>query len=251
MPGPKDIDTAYKAFGRQHTRPCPSEHEAPNDGNTTQEEPTTSAEGWTPPTILLLAPNSHKHATHTVQRHHAPWSIPKHNPPETDVPPVRHSDQVIPRTCWHCGPAALDTPWPVLHLISSPVPHPHRRRHRRPAGMALPLVSHGTPRPPSTRSLDSNAYGDMDIHQRAGRPGQRGHGVRPLRPTGRRTSGGTHAPPTAQMPHPPQRQRRQGTAIDHHAPEVPPQYGIPLPPDVRVCHPGAARQRPPGPHRTT
>ena len=53
----------------------------------------------------------------TVQRHHAPCSIPKHNAPETDVPPVRHSDQGIPRTCWHCGPAALDTPWPLLHLI--------------------------------------------------------------------------------------------------------------------------------------
>ena len=39
MPGPKDIDTAYKAFRRQHPRPCPSEHEAPNDGNTTQRSP--------------------------------------------------------------------------------------------------------------------------------------------------------------------------------------------------------------------
>ena len=88
MPGPKDIDTAYKAFQRQHPRPRPSEHETPNDGSTTQGEPTPSAEGWTPPTILLLAPNGHKHATRTVQRHHAPWSIPKHNAPETDVPPV-------------------------------------------------------------------------------------------------------------------------------------------------------------------
>ena len=119
MPGPKDIDTAYTAFQRQHPRPRPSEHETPNDGGTTQEEPAPSAEGWTPPTILLLAPNGHKHATRTVRRHHAPWSIPKHNAPETDVPPVRHSDQGIPRTCWHCGPAALDTPWPLLHLIST------------------------------------------------------------------------------------------------------------------------------------
>ena len=119
MPGPKDIDTAYKAFRRQQPRPRLSEHEAPIDGNTKQEEPTTSGEGWTPPTILLLAPNSHKHATRTVQRHHTPWSIPKHNAPETDVPPVRHSDQDIPRTCWHCGLAALDTPWPLLHLIST------------------------------------------------------------------------------------------------------------------------------------
>ena len=119
MPGPKDIDTAYKAFQRQHPRPRPSEHETPNNGRTTQEEPTRSAEGWTPATILLLAPNGHKHATRTVQRHHAPWSIPKHNAPETNVPPVRHSDQGIPRTCWHCGPAALDTPLPLLHLIST------------------------------------------------------------------------------------------------------------------------------------
>ena len=119
MPGPKDIDTAYTAFQRQHPRPRPSEHETPNDGGTTQEEPTPSAEGCTPPTILLLAPNGHKHATRTVQRHHAPWFIPKHNAPETDVPPVRHSDQGIPRTCWHCGPAALDTPSPLLHLIST------------------------------------------------------------------------------------------------------------------------------------
>ena len=118
MPGPKDIDTAYTAFQRQQPRPRPSEYETPNDGGTTQGEPTPSAEGWTPPTILLLAPNGHKHATRTVQRHHAPWSIPKHNALETDVPPVRHSDQGIPRTCWHCGPAALDTPWPLLHLIS-------------------------------------------------------------------------------------------------------------------------------------
>ena len=44
MLGPKDIDTAYKAFRRQHPRPRPSEHEAPNDGNTTQEEPTPSDE---------------------------------------------------------------------------------------------------------------------------------------------------------------------------------------------------------------
>ena len=50
--------------------------ETPNDGGTTQEEPTPSAEGRTPPTILLLAPNGHKHATRTVQQHHAPWSIP-------------------------------------------------------------------------------------------------------------------------------------------------------------------------------
>ena len=117
MPGLKDIDTAYRAFRRQHPRPRPSEHEVPIEGNRMQEEPTPSAEGWTPPTILLLAPNSHKHATRTVQRHHTPWSIPKHNAPETDVSPVRHSDQSIPRTCWHCGPAALDTPWPLLHLI--------------------------------------------------------------------------------------------------------------------------------------
>ena len=119
MPGPKDIGTAYKALQRQHSRPRPSEQETPNEGSTTQKEPSPSAEGWSPPTILLLASNAHKHATRTVQRHHAPWSIPRHNAPETDVPPVRHSDQGITRTCWHCGPAALDTLWPLLHLIST------------------------------------------------------------------------------------------------------------------------------------
>ena len=67
MPGPKDINTAYKAFQRQHPRPRLREHETPNDGSTTQEDPIPSAEGWTPPTILLLAPNGHKHATRTVQ----------------------------------------------------------------------------------------------------------------------------------------------------------------------------------------
>ena len=125
MPGPKDINTAYKGFQRQQPRPRPTEHETPNNGNTTQEERSPSAESWTPPTILLLAPNGHKHATRTVQRHHAPWSILKHNAPETDVPPVRHSDQGIPRTCWHCGPAALDTLWPLLHLISTHYHNPN------------------------------------------------------------------------------------------------------------------------------
>ena len=119
MPEPKDIDIAYKAFQRQHPRPRSSEHETFNEGSTTQEEPTPSAEGWTPPTSLLLAPNNNKHATRTVQRQQAPWSIPKHNALETDVPQVRHSDQGIPRTCWHCGPADLDTPWPLVHRIST------------------------------------------------------------------------------------------------------------------------------------
>ena len=119
MPGPKDIDTAYKAFQREQPRLRPNEHETPNNDNTMQEQPSPSAEAWTPPTVLLLAPNGHKYATCTVQRHHAPWSIPKHNAPETDVPPVRHSSQGILCTWWHCGPAALDTPWPLLHLIST------------------------------------------------------------------------------------------------------------------------------------
>ena len=108
MLGPKDVDAAYKAFQRQHPRPRPNEHEAPNDGDTKREEPTPSGEGWAPPTIRLLAPNGHKQATRTIQRHHTPRSIPKHNAPETDLPPVRH-----------CGPASLDTPWPLLHLIST------------------------------------------------------------------------------------------------------------------------------------
>ena len=35
------------------------------------------------------------------------------------MPPVRHNDQGISRTCWHCGPAAPNTPWPLLQLIST------------------------------------------------------------------------------------------------------------------------------------
>ena len=119
MPGPKDIDPAYKTFEHKHPRPRPSEQESPNNGGKQQEESTLSAEGWTPPTILLSAPNGRKHAARTVQRHHAPWSIPKHKPPETDVPPVRRNDQGIPPACWHCGPAALHTSWRLLHLIST------------------------------------------------------------------------------------------------------------------------------------
>ena len=126
MPGPKDIDAQYQAFQHQHPRHRPNEHEALNDGDTKRKEPTVSGKGWTQPTILLLAPNilllapnRHKHAIRTVQQHQTPWSIPKHNAPQTDVPPVRHDDQGIPRMCWHCGPAAHDTPWPLLHLIST------------------------------------------------------------------------------------------------------------------------------------
>ena len=72
MPGPKDIDTAYKTFQRQHPRPRLNEQEASNDSGTKQGEPTPSAEGGTQPTIMLLAPNSHKQATRTVQWHHTP-----------------------------------------------------------------------------------------------------------------------------------------------------------------------------------
>ena len=35
------------------------------------------------------------------------------------MPPIRHNDQGIPRMCWHSGRAALDTPWTLLHLIST------------------------------------------------------------------------------------------------------------------------------------
>ena len=251
MPGPKDIDTAYKAFQCQHPWPRPSEQETPNNGSTTQEEPTPSAEGWTPPTILLLAPNGHKQATRTVQRHHAPWSVPKHNAPETNAPPVRHNDQGIPRTCWHCGPAALDTPWPLLHLIST---HYHTPTAAATADQQAWLSPWFQPVPADhlahvawTRTPTAT----WTFTKRAGRPRKRGHRVRPLRPTPRRTSGGTHAPPTAQMSHPPRPQRRQGAARDHHVPEVPPQYGIPLQPDVRVYQPGAPRQGPPPPHPTS
>ena len=100
-------------------RPHQNEHKNCNNGDTKRGEPTTSREGWAAPTILLLAPNGQKHAIHPVERHHTPWSIPEHNAEETDVPTDRHDDQGIPGTCWHCGPAALDTQWPLLHLIST------------------------------------------------------------------------------------------------------------------------------------
>ena len=74
MPGPKDINAAYKAFQHQHPQPRPSKHEAPRDADTKRDEPTQLGEGWAPPTILLLAPNRHKDTTLTVQRHHNPWS---------------------------------------------------------------------------------------------------------------------------------------------------------------------------------
>ena len=96
MRGPKDIDKGYRTFQHQQPRPRLSEHETPDDGSAMQEEPTPSAKGWTPPTILLLAPNGQKHNTRTVQQHHARWSILKHNASETDVPPVRHNDQCVP-----------------------------------------------------------------------------------------------------------------------------------------------------------
>ena len=119
MPGPKDIDAAYKAFQHQQPRPRLSEHKAPNNCATKREELTLSGEGWTPPTIALLARNGNKHATRTVQCHHIPWSIWKHSTPETDVPPVRHDDQGIQRQCGHCGPVAPSIPWPLLHLITT------------------------------------------------------------------------------------------------------------------------------------
>ena len=55
VPGPNDINTAYKTFQHQHPRPHPSKHETPNDGSTKHDKPTPSAQGWIPPTILLLA----------------------------------------------------------------------------------------------------------------------------------------------------------------------------------------------------
>ena len=181
MPGPKDIDAAYKAFQHKHPRPRPKEHKAPNDAGMKREEPTPSGEGWAPPTILLLASNGHKHATRTVQRHRTPWSIPKHNAPETDVPPVRHDDPGTPRMCWHCGPAALDTTWPLLHLIST---HYHTPTAATTADQQAWLSPwHSNPRPPSARSLESKTHGRMGIHQRAGKPRKHSHRVRPLQPT--------------------------------------------------------------------
>ena len=55
MPASKGIDKAYRTFQHQHPWPPQSEHETPNDGSAMREEPIPSDEGWTPPTILLLA----------------------------------------------------------------------------------------------------------------------------------------------------------------------------------------------------
>ena len=73
------------------------------------------------------------------------------------MPPLRHDDQGIPSTCWHCGPAALDTPWPLLHLIPTQyhtptaattkdqLPWPCPRFHIVPPGCAARLAWSRTP----------------------------------------------------------------------------------------------------------
>ena len=122
-PRTKDIAVAYKALQHQHPRPRPNEQEDPNIGDTKREEPTLSGKGWAPASILLLAPNGHKHATRTVQRHHSPWSM-------------------YPNT----------TPWkPMCHLSDTMT-----KAYRAPAGTAVrrPSTPHGpycTSSPPNTR----------------------------------------------------------------------------------------------------
>ena len=118
MPGPKDIDAAYKAFQHQHPRLRPNEDDTPDEGDTQREEPTPSGEGLAPPTILLLAPNGHKHATRTIQRHHTPWSIPQHNAPR----PMCHlSDTMTKAYHARAGTAVWQPSTPPRHYcISSP-----------------------------------------------------------------------------------------------------------------------------------
>ena len=103
MPGPKDIDTAYKTFQHQHPCPCPSEHETPNDGSTKQEEPTPSAEGWTPPTIVLL----HKTATNTLPALSSETMPPGLSPNTTPRRPMyRQSDTMTRAYHARAGTAA-------------------------------------------------------------------------------------------------------------------------------------------------
>ena len=188
MPGPRDIDTVYKIFQHQHPRPRLSEHKTPNDGSTKQEEPTLSAEGWTPLTVLLLAPKGDRHATPSIQGHHVPWSIPKHNAPETDVPPVRHNDQGIPRTCWHCGPAAFDTPWPLLHLISTNYHTPTAAATTDQQAWLSPWFHTVSPGHAAHVAWTRTPTAAWTFTSERPEPRKRGHRVRPLLPTPRRTS---------------------------------------------------------------
>ena len=128
-----------EALRQQQPRPRSNEHKAPNDVDTKQKERTLVAEGWTTPTILLLALNGHKQATRTVQRHHTLCAIPKHNAKEANVAPFKHDDQGAPRTCWYL-PHALDIPWPLPHLISPQYHTSTAAHHGGPTGVALPLV---------------------------------------------------------------------------------------------------------------
>ena len=94
MPGPKDIDTAYKAFQRQHPRPRPSEHETPNDGGTTHEEPTPSAEGLTPPRGRAVGGGRVPDPGRPTSRQKAP-------PPGTLMPPPQRATPA--RKSARCG----------------------------------------------------------------------------------------------------------------------------------------------------
>ena len=92
-------------------------------------------------------------------------------------PLPRHTRHVMAlRSGGHQHPKAPAKP----HL--HPLPRPNGRLQRGSAGMALPLVSHSTPKPPSARGLESNNHSRMAIHQRAGRPRERSHRIQPLHP---------------------------------------------------------------------
>ena len=131
MPGPWAMDAVYKAFEHQHPRPHPNEHEADNDGDTKREEPTPSSKGCTQPTILLLAPNRHKHATRTVQRHQNPSSIHIRNTTPGDR--CATSQTVCPRHTTHVlalRPGSARHPMTPTAPHLNPLSHPYCRHHR-------------------------------------------------------------------------------------------------------------------------
>ena len=104
MPGPKDIDTACKAFQCQHPRPRPSEHETSNDGSMKQEEPPPRQlkAGYHPPTCYW-----HQTATNTLPALSSDTTPPGPSPNTTPRRPMYHQSDTVTRAYHaHAGTAA-------------------------------------------------------------------------------------------------------------------------------------------------